>query len=192
MDQLVRSKTEVACIVADLQAAEGQEDGQRGALEGALKQVVARVQEKEVELMEVEPAWAKAQKDEAGERHKYDSHNRQSGFLNIIHRLDVVNARLQTLYSKQGRLAQFSSAQERDTFLRTEIKSIQGFEKTQKQALEDLRREEKDLKGQMSSLDSKEFELQASLENRGEQLRQLDDEISKAKDEKAKMTERRK
>lgn len=107
-------------------------------------------------------------------------------------RLDVANARLQTLYSKQGRLAQFSSAQERDSFLRAEIKSIHGFEKRQLQALEDLRVEEEELRSRIARLDSKELELQSSLENRGEQLRQLDDEISNAKDERARLTERRK
>ncbi len=89
-------------------------------------------------------------------------------------------------------MAQFSSAQERDTFLRAEIKSIQGFEKTQSQELRELRKEEVKVVERISILDSKESDLQSSIQNRGEQLRLLDEEISKAKDEKAQLTERRK
>lgn len=107
-------------------------------------------------------------------------------------RLDVANARLQSLYAKQGRLGQFTSAAERDNFLRTEIKSLEEFQKKQSHVLKDTRAESGETKTRLDEMENKEEELRGSLESRGQQLRELEDRIGKFKDEKARLTEHRK
>ena len=107
-------------------------------------------------------------------------------------RLDAANTRLQTLYSKQGRLRQFATATERDSFLQGEIKSIKEFQKRQSQALEDLRGLAQDTIEQISALEAQEADLQNALNTRHEQLRELEGTISANKDLKAAREERRK
>lgn len=112
-------------------------------------------------------------------------------FFDFI-RLDVANARSETLYAKQGRLGQFTTAAERDAFLKGEIKSIKEFQKQQSQALKELRTASKDAGERLSELETQEAALRESLQNRHQQLKELEDKITAHKDEKARLTERRK
>ncbi|CAG7849952.1 Structural maintenance of chromosomes protein 3 AltName: Full=Cohesin complex Psm3 subunit [Serendipita indica DSM 11827] len=176
LSQLVKSKTEVECLVSDLQSNESQSLGQKKALESQLKKIRKALQAKEVEMMELEPECATAQEREQEARQT----------------LDATNARLQTLYSKQGRLRQFATAAERDSFLQSEIKSIKEFLKRQSQALDDLRGLAQQTQDQISALEAQEGELQNALNTRQEQLRELEAVISSHKDLKAEKEERRK
>jgi structural maintenance of chromosome 3 (chondroitin sulfate proteoglycan 6) len=112
--------------------------------------------------------------------------------IDALLRLDVANARLQSLYAKQGRLGQFTSAAERDNFLRAEIKSLEEFQKKQSHALQDLRAESGETKQKLSELETQESDLRSSLETRHQQLKELEEKITRYKDEKARLTERRK
>lgn len=68
MSQLVKAKTEVACLVDDLKANESQTGSQRATLESQLKKILKSITEKEVELMELEPGWDASRKKELQER----------------------------------------------------------------------------------------------------------------------------
>lgn len=68
MAQLVKAKTEVACLVDDLRTNESQSVNQRSSLDSQLRKVLKSIQEKEVELMELEPEWDAARKKELHER----------------------------------------------------------------------------------------------------------------------------
>ncbi|PVF93473.1 putative SMC3 [Serendipita vermifera] len=176
MTQLVKARTEAALQVEDLRSSQSQSKNQRSSLEAQLERVRKEIQEKEIELMELEPEWEKAGQNEMDQRHA----------------LDQANARLQTLYAKQGRLNQFSTAAERDNYLRSEIKSLKEFQKKQSQALKDIEASSQSTVNQLSQTDARISELQVSLDSRHQQLRELETEISKLKDEKARMTELRK
>lgn len=112
--------------------------------------------------------------------------------LTALLRLDVAHARLQSLYAKQGRLGQFTSAAERDNFLRAEIKSLEEFQKRQLQTLKESRAESGKTKQRLSELDTQASDLRSSLETRHQQLKELEVKITRYKDEKARLTERRK
>ena len=71
MQDLIRSKTEVECLVADLRSAENSNDGAAEQLQTQLQDISQRISEKEVELMEIEPEWASAKQQEMDEKRKY-------------------------------------------------------------------------------------------------------------------------
>lgn len=71
MQDLIRSKTEVECLVADLRSAEDSNDGTAEQLQNQLQGISQRISEKEVELMEIEPEWASERQQEMDEKRKY-------------------------------------------------------------------------------------------------------------------------
>jgi len=64
MAQLVKSKTEVECLVADMQSNRSQDANQRNSLQKQLSKIQQAIQTKEVEFMELEPEWEAAQNRE--------------------------------------------------------------------------------------------------------------------------------
>jgi structural maintenance of chromosome 3 (chondroitin sulfate proteoglycan 6) len=68
MKDLVRSLTEVNCIIQDLTDAAGDGEQRRQRLEQELDQVQARIAEVERELEEVEPEWRETVVAEREER----------------------------------------------------------------------------------------------------------------------------
>lgn len=71
MQDLIRSKTEVECLVADLRSVEDSNDGTAEQLQNQLQGISQRISEKEVELMEIEPEWASERQQEMDEKRKY-------------------------------------------------------------------------------------------------------------------------
>ncbi|KAG8821762.1 Structural maintenance of chromosomes protein 3 [Serendipita sp. 399] len=176
MSQLIKAKTEVECVVADMQSNKSQSISQKTSIETQLEKTRKNLQLKEVEMMELEPEWDSAQKSAQALRQS----------------LEAWDARLQILYSKQGRLRQFTSMAERDQFLKGEIKALKEYHKKQSQALGELKVTVQETKDQVDELGSREADLQASLSSRQQQLRELEDAISEKKDLKSVKTERRK
>ena len=70
IQDLIRSKTEVECLVADLRSAEDLNDGAAEQLQIQLQDISQRISEKEVELMEIEPEWTSERQREMDEKHK--------------------------------------------------------------------------------------------------------------------------
>ena len=64
MAQLVKSTTEVECLVADMRSNQSQGVNQRSSLQKQLKKIQQNIQAKEVELMEIEPQWDAARNQE--------------------------------------------------------------------------------------------------------------------------------
>jgi hypothetical protein len=69
---------------------------------------------------------------------------------------------------------------------------LKEFQKKQSQALKDIEASSQATANQLSQTDARISELRTSLDSRHQQLRELETEIAKLKDEKAKMTELRK
>jgi structural maintenance of chromosome 3 (chondroitin sulfate proteoglycan 6) len=68
MRDLVRSLTEVECLIDDLNDAAGEGEQRRGRLETELDQIETRVGEVETELAEVEPEWRQRVQEEKEEK----------------------------------------------------------------------------------------------------------------------------
>jgi structural maintenance of chromosome 3 (chondroitin sulfate proteoglycan 6) len=73
MAQLVKSKTEVECLVEDMRSSQTQGFNQRSSLQKQLKKIQQAVQAKEVELMELEPEWDRARTREREARQAFVS-----------------------------------------------------------------------------------------------------------------------
>jgi structural maintenance of chromosome 3 (chondroitin sulfate proteoglycan 6) len=106
--------------------------------------------------------------------------------------LDDGTARLQALYSKQGRITQFTTVAARDKFLNDEIKKIKALEQTQAKNAEELDGEVEGARRRLEDLANKSADVRQSLDDRKERLRELVDDLAKLKDEQLQLTERRK
>lgn len=68
MRDLVRSLTEVECLIADLNDVAGEGEQRRGRLETELEEVETRIAGVETELAEVEPEWRERVQEEKEEK----------------------------------------------------------------------------------------------------------------------------
>jgi structural maintenance of chromosome 3 (chondroitin sulfate proteoglycan 6) len=107
-------------------------------------------------------------------------------------RFEEANSRLQALYAKQGRLAQFSSRPERDAFLCREIDSLGKFRENQSSTVDNLQLELDQTTSRQKALLHREEELETKLHERKERLSQLDKEISSFKQQHTDLSEQRK
>ena len=64
LDERVRARTQVECLIRDLEEAGEKGVGQKADLEAQLSDVEAKIKDKEIELMEVTPNWEDKCKEE--------------------------------------------------------------------------------------------------------------------------------
>ncbi|KDQ11977.1 hypothetical protein BOTBODRAFT_113479 [Botryobasidium botryosum FD-172 SS1] len=176
MHDLVRSRTELECVVADMQQVSASGEERREALENDLAAVVARFEEVERELQELLPVWTDRVREEREEKR----------------RLDEAKGRLQALYAKQGRISQFNTRAERDAFLQNEITSYRGSEQKVQGDLEALARELETSATNLVELVQRSDDAEHGLEDRRRRLKELSDEIHQLSEEKTGLTEQRK
>jgi len=160
-------------VEVELQEAEASAKGQAAArvsIQAQLEEVSAQVEECEGELEEIEPQY-------------------EEGHAALESRRDELaqtQSRVEALYGKQGRGRQFTSKNERNAFLQTQIDSLSG-QVTSKQELRDrMRREiEKDDKAQQKELDmlTKAEEENRARTARGEELTKAIQEATQRRNE---------
>lgn len=110
----------------------------------------------------------------------------------LLPSLDEAKGRLQALYAKQGRISQFNTRAERDTFLQNEITSMQESESKVQADLDALARELQTSTDKLSGLVQRSEDVGHNLEDRRERLRVLTEELHKLSEDKVKLTEQRK
>nr|VWO98362.1 Cytochrome P450 monooxygenase CYP52X1 [Ganoderma boninense] len=176
LTDLIRSRTELECTIADLQLAAQRAGGRRNALEEELAVVEDTITAKEQELANIIPEWDRVRGEENAERRH----------------LDEARARLEALYAKRGRLDKFRTKAERDRYLRAEIASMQQFRTGQAGALAGLEQELARAQQSLAEVNSSIDATQAKAEDARKQVRELGEKIAQAKDEQAEKTERRK
>ncbi|KAI0371167.1 structural maintenance of chromosome protein 3 [Pilatotrama ljubarskyi] len=176
LTDLVRSRTELECTVADLRLAVERAGGRREALEEELASVEAQIREKEKALAELTPEWDRVRALESEERR----------------RLDEARARLDALYAKRGRLDKFRTKAQRDQYLRAEIAGMEAFRRTQATALSGLEDELRQAKESLKEVNDSISATQQKAEDGRDRVRELGENIAKLKDKQAEDTERRK
>ncbi|KAG9047985.1 Structural maintenance of chromosomes protein 3 [Tulasnella sp. UAMH 9824] len=176
MSDLVRSQTEIQCIIEDLQAAEERGQERREELQTELEGIERRITGLEAELMEVLPDYQDKAREEKEEKR----------------RLDEAQARLGALSAKQGRVTLYKTKADRDKYLKSEINSLDSYERTQQQTLDDARAELGSAQRRLEELDQKAEEVGQNLEDRRERLRQMGEQAAQTKEEHSKLTEQRK
>lgn len=176
INDIVRARTELECLVEDLKAAKERTGGKKEELETELATVIEKIEEKEQQLEALLPEWDAHRATEAEERM----------------RLDEVQAHLEMLYEKQGRLSRFRTKQERDQFLTGELQSLRAFRERQAAALESAKHDLEDAREALTRLSQRSEDVQNRLEDRRERVKTLTEELAGVKEKHSELIEKRK
>lgn len=176
LNDLIRSSTELECIVEDLTAAGERSSGRREELETELSDLDAKITQAEAELDHLLPEWEQKKEAELSEKRS----------------LELAKGQLGALYSKQGRLSKFRTQGERDNYLKSEIASVEAFKQSQLAALKTA---QQDLSSNRESLQGIEARIKNAETQAGEgreRVKELSARAATLKNESAELTERRK
>ena len=176
LTDLIGSRTELECTIADLRLAAQRAGGRREALEAELQTVEASITEKQRELTELTPDWERIRAAESNDKRL----------------LEEARARLEALYAKRGRLDKFRTKAERDHYLRTEITGMEQFRKAQANSLSAVEQELARAQQSLREVEGNMDDTQRRAEDARNQVRVLGEEIAQLKDQQAEKTERRK
>ncbi|TFK38980.1 structural maintenance of chromosome protein 3 [Crucibulum laeve] len=176
LTDFIRTRTELECIIKDLQAAGTSASGKREALEEELEKIRHKIAEKEETLNALLPEWQQQRSLETTEKRK----------------LDEANARLAALFAKQGRASTFRTKAERDSYLKHEIASIETYSSTQESVLQGLRAELNNARHSQTELDEQILGIQGRIEDGRKRVRDVGEEIIRLKEQHVELTERRK
>ncbi|CED84349.1 Structural maintenance of chromosome protein 3 (sister chromatid cohesion complex Cohesin, subunit SMC3) [Phaffia rhodozyma] len=173
---LVRSRTEVNCVIADLQLSSGESTERREYLEQELASIEDRITQVNAELAEVEPEFRRV----VGE----EKENRQA--------LERTRARLDILYAKQSRITQFRNQADRDDYLRSELRSIVTLTEEQTGKAEDLGSRLSEEEDKLEQLQGSIQEARSQISERRTVLSDSKAELEKVQDEMEILTDQRK
>lgn len=176
LNELIRTRTELECLVVDLRAAGERAGGKREELEGELEDVEGQIEQKETELADLIPEWETHKERESTEKRN----------------LDHARSQLQALYGKQGRVNQFRTKAERDSFLRHEIASIESYKQSQGQSLESSHAELATSRRSLQEIEGKIRTSEQAMEAGRDSARDLLAQIAALKNEASDLTEQRK
>lgn len=176
INELVRARTELECIVEDLRVANDRAGGKKEELEAELAEVNEQIEAKEEELEQLSPVWDDHRARESAERQ----------------RLDEAKAHLNALQEKQARVGRFRTRAERDKYLREEIASLQAFQNSQAADLEKAEQEIVSSREKIQELQTRSIGVQQRLEDRREKTKEIVDELASVKEKHAELVERRK
>ncbi|THH18649.1 hypothetical protein EW146_g2367 [Bondarzewia mesenterica] len=176
LTDLIRSRTELECIVEDLRAADDRAGGKRAELEIDLGHVEEQITGKEQILTELLPQWEVHRAQESDQRRS----------------LDEARGRLKALYSKRGRAGHFRIRAERDSYLQQEIASIEAHRRTQTAALETTRTALITARKTLTEVDAQLQGIEVRAEEGRAKIRVVGEELAKLQEEKAQMGEQRK
>ncbi|KIJ60275.1 hypothetical protein HYDPIDRAFT_43407 [Hydnomerulius pinastri MD-312] len=176
LSDLVRSRTELECIIADLQSAGERDGGRRAELENELTAVEAQTQAKEHELSQSMPHWNDSRSRETTEKRK----------------MEEARTQLNALFAKQGRVKRFRTKAERDNYLRQEIASLESYHNTRSLVLESTRQDLASTQESLVDVNRRVDGIQGSIEDGRQRLRNLGDQLIELKDQQSDLSERRK
>jgi structural maintenance of chromosome 3 (chondroitin sulfate proteoglycan 6) len=173
---LIRSRTELQCIVSDLQSAADRAGGQREELENELGEVERLIIERESSLTALLPEW---------EAHRARENE-------VKKRMDEARVKLDALYGKRGRLEKFRTRAERDRYLKAEIASVEAYSTSQNNALQNARQELEQTKASLHEIGLRAESAIDRVEDGRKRAKDLGEQLAALKDEHSELTERRK
>ncbi|KAJ7046576.1 structural maintenance of chromosome protein 3 [Mycena alexandri] len=176
LTDFIRTRTEIECIVRDLQSADARAGGKRDEYDAELQQVEEKIAAREASLAALMPDWESTRAREATERRA----------------LDEANARLGSLFAKQGRGAKFRTKAERDAFLKQEITSMSAYKTSQAAALQTTKVELREAQRGLGEMDTQIAGVQSKIEDGRKKSKDLTEEIAGLKEKQSELTEKRK
>lgn len=150
--------------------------GKRDALEHEFNEVNAKVTEKEAALQELLPQWDDQRTREAAEKRN----------------LDEVNAKLGSLFAKQGRATKFRTKAERDAFLRHELQSMNSYKAARTSALQATQEESTTARTSQTEIESQINGVQGKIEDGRKRVKDVGEEINTLKENLTELQDRRK
>ncbi|KAJ7063122.1 structural maintenance of chromosome protein 3 [Mycena amicta] len=176
LTDFIRTRTELECIVKDLQNAGARAGGRREGHETELRQVEDQIKAREASLSALLPDWETTRARESTERRA----------------LEEANTKLGALFAKQGRGAKFRTKAERDAYLKQEIASMGTYKTTQSTALQSTKTELRDAQKTLNEVDSNITGVQSKIDDGREKVKGLTDDTTRLKEQKAELMEKRK
>ncbi|KAH7885116.1 RecF/RecN/SMC [Phlebopus sp. FC_14] len=176
LSELVRSRTELECSVADLQSAGELEGGRREELQNEISTIRQRIAAKEHELSEIIPHWTESRSREIGEKRK----------------MEEARSQLNALFSKQGRVKQFRTRTERDHYLRQEITSLESYRDSRSSVLESTQNDLASTRESLADVSTRLLGIQSSIEDGKQRVREIGDQLAELKGQQSNLNERRK
>ena len=176
MNDLIRSCTELECIVEDLTASGEHSSGRREELETELSNLNAEIAHAEAELAQLIPEWEQRKEAELNEKRS----------------LDLAKGQLGALYSKQGRLSKFRTQGERDEYLRSEIASVEAYRQTQLAALQTTQQDLTSSRASLQDIETMIVNAETQANDGRERVKELSVQIAALKTQSTELTERRK
>ena len=107
-------------------------------------------------------------------------------------RLDEARSRLDALYAKRGRLEKFRTRAERDRYLRTEIASVEAYQRSQAQALQSAQLELQQAREALQRVEQADEDAKERAEDGKGKARQIGEDIAALKQRHGELTEKRK
>ncbi|KAF9220475.1 RecF/RecN/SMC protein [Gyrodon lividus] len=176
LSDLIRSRTEFECIIADLQSAGEHEGGRRSALEGEITAVEQQIRGKEEELFQLTPLWTDSRSRETAEKRK----------------MEEARTQLDALFAKQGRVKRFRTRVERDNYLRQEVASLEAYQNTRAAVLDMTKQDLASTRESLNDIIRRVDGIQGSVEDGRQRVRNLGEQLAKLKDQQSDLSERRK
>ncbi|KAJ6546482.1 structural maintenance of chromosome protein 3 [Mycena vulgaris] len=176
LTDFIRTRTELECIVQDLQSAGLRAGGKRDEYDAELRQVEDQITAREAALAALMPDWEATRAREATERRA----------------LDEANAKLGSLFAKQGRGAKFRTKAERDAFLKQEIASMGAYKTSQAAALQTTKVGLREAQKGVGEIDAQIAGVQGKIEDGRKKTKDLGEEIVGLKEKQAELAEKRK
>ncbi|KAF5391874.1 hypothetical protein D9757_001633 [Collybiopsis confluens] len=176
LTESVRARTEMQCVIDDLRNAGLRAGSRRESLESELQKVLTDIANRERALGELLPEWEERRAQGITERRQ----------------LDEVNARLQALYGKAGRVTRFRTKVERDKFLKQEIESMTVHGQAQREALRFARTQAEETKHTLGELNQQIQDVQKKIDDGRHRVTELSEQSSQLRQQHAGMIEERK
>lgn len=176
LTDLIRARTELECIVADLQSAGTQESGRRAELESEIVATEQQISAKERDLAAIIPQWGDYRAREVPEKRK----------------MEQAKAQLNALFAKQGRVKRFRTKAERDNYLHQEIASLESYQKNRVSVFESTKNDLSSTRDGLSEVTRRIENIQGTVEDGKKRVRDLGEQLSELRDKQSDLSERRK
>eukprot|EP00029_Vermamoeba_vermiformis_P008043 TRINITY_DN3656_c0_g1_i1.p1 TRINITY_DN3656_c0_g1~~TRINITY_DN3656_c0_g1_i1.p1 ORF type:complete len:1231 (-),score=557.87 TRINITY_DN3656_c0_g1_i1:31-3723(-) len=174
--EYIKAKARLELELRDCQEIIAAHENRRKDISNELKDVQKSVKKTNSDLDKARPKYQDAVKEEADLKENLSSKER----------------RVQELYAKQGRNAQFSSKKARDDWIKKEVKELEAAVNTKKKQLEAVQKELEEIDERLGKSKSKSDDRSKGLQERKEALDKLNDEYNDLKNKRDEFANRRK
>ncbi|TIB79692.1 hypothetical protein E3Q22_02348 [Wallemia mellicola] len=174
--ELYKTRTQLELAIEDARDAGEGSTSRRDALTAELRELEQNIRTFESELEELTANWEeKVQKESELKR-----------------ALDDTTVRLTALYAKQARASQFSSKEERDEYLKAEVKSLEGTIATRQQEVNNYTTEQEAIYERIADYEKRIESINSQKDQRDEEVDSAKNELVNSKRQRVELLDNRK